>query len=73
MDSSVVDTRGLSCPQPVIKTMNEIKKGEKEEITVLVDTDTARENISRAVDAQGWKVLDVQPEDSGYKVKIGKK
>ncbi|RQD75432.1 MAG: preprotein translocase subunit TatB [Candidatus Syntrophonatronum acetioxidans] len=73
MDSSVVDTRGLSCPQPVIKTINEIKKGEKKEITVLVDSDTARENISRALDAQGWKVLDVQPEDSGYKIKIGKK
>lgn len=73
MDGSVIDTRGFSCPQPVIKTINEIKKGEREEITVLVDTDTARENISRAIDAQGWKVLDIQPEDSGYKIKIGKK
>ena len=24
--STVVDTRGLSCPQPVIMTLNEMKK-----------------------------------------------
>lgn len=70
--AKVVDARGLSCPQPVILTVNEIKKVGKGELTVLVDTDTAKENVSRATNAQGWQVLDVQPEDSGYRIKIGK-
>ncbi len=39
--SATVDARGLSCPQPVILTMNEIKKVKKGEIVILVDTDTS--------------------------------
>ncbi|OPL10260.1 MAG: preprotein translocase subunit TatB [Firmicutes bacterium ML8_F2] len=70
--ANVVDARGLSCPQPVIMTLNEIKKLGQGEITVLVDTDTAKENVSRATSAQGWSVLGIEPDDDGYKVKIGK-
>ncbi len=69
---NIVDARGFSCPQPVIMTVNEMKKLGQGEITVLVDTDTARENINRATNAQGWSVLDVQPDGGGYKIKIGK-
>jgi tRNA 2-thiouridine synthesizing protein A len=70
--ANVVDARGLSCPQPVIMTVNEIKKLGQGEITVLVDTDTAKENVSRATSAQGWSVLGIEPDEDGYKVKIGK-
>jgi TusA-related sulfurtransferase len=41
--SNIVDARGLSCPQPVIMTLDQIKKMEKGEIEVLVDTDTSKE------------------------------
>jgi tRNA 2-thiouridine synthesizing protein A len=70
--AEVVDARGLSCPQPVIITVNAIKKGDQNQLTVLVDTDTAKENVSRATNAQGWKVLDIQPEGEGYQIKIAK-
>ena len=70
--ATIVDARGLSCPQPVIMTVNEIKKEGQGEITVLVDTDTAKENVSRATNAQGWYVLEVEPDEGGYKIKIGK-
>ncbi len=70
--ANVVDARGLSCPQPVIMTVNEIKKIGQGEITVLVDTDTAKENVSRATNSQGWSVLEIEPDDGGYKIKIGK-
>ena len=69
---NVVDARGLSCPQPVILTVNEIKKAGQGEITILVDNDTAKENVSRATSAQGWLVLEVEPDEDGYKIKIGK-
>ncbi|HOJ42564.1 MAG TPA: sulfurtransferase TusA family protein [Syntrophorhabdaceae bacterium] len=70
--SSIVDARGLSCPQPVILTMNEIKKVQKGEIIVLVDTDTSKENVSRAAISQGWTIKEVVPEGIGYKITITK-
>ena len=51
--STIVDARGLSCPQPVLLTLNEIKKVNKGEIVILVDTDTSKENVSRAATTQG--------------------
>ena len=60
--SATVDARGLSCPQPVILTMNEIKKVKKGELSILVDTDTSRENVSRAATSQGWNLKGVESE-----------
>ncbi|MGI6427322.1 MAG: sulfurtransferase TusA family protein [Natronincolaceae bacterium] len=70
--NNIVDARGLSCPQPVIVTMNEMKKVNKGEITIMVDTDTSKENVSRAAKNQGWEVADVQSEDEGYRITIRK-
>jgi len=70
--SSIVDARGLSCPQPVILTMNEIKKVKKGEIVILVDTDTSKENVSRAAIAEGWTLKGVEPEGTGYRISIMK-
>jgi TusA-related sulfurtransferase len=71
--SDMVDARGLSCPQPVLMTMEKIKKVKKGEITVLVDTDTSKENVSRAATSQGWKVTGVKPDGTGYQIMIVKK
>ena len=40
-----VDARGLSCPEPVILTMNAMKKGGPEPIKVTVSNTVARDNI----------------------------
>ena len=40
-----VDARGCSCPQPVLMTKKALEKEEK--IKVLVDNNTAKENVSR--------------------------
>lgn len=69
---TVVDARGLSCPQPVLMTLAEIKKLGKGEIEVLVDTDTSKENVSRAAESQGWKVQDIRGEGDGYRIEIRK-
>jgi TusA-related sulfurtransferase len=68
----MVDARGLSCPQPVLMTLDEIKKMNKGEIEVLVDTDTSKENVSRAAESQGWQIKDIQEEGEGYKIFINK-
>ena len=70
--STIVDARGLSCPQPVLMTLDEIKRINKGKIEVLVDTDTSRENVSRAAESQGWHVKDIQDDGEGYKVIINK-
>ena len=50
-----VDARGLSCPEPVIRTKNALASGEKA-YTVMVDNVTARENVSRFALHQGYQV-----------------
>mgnify|MGYP000299544228 CR=1 FL=1 len=70
--STIVDARGLSCPQPVLMTLDEMKKQSQGEIEVLVDTDTSKENVSRAAESQGWQVKNIQEEREGYRILIGK-
>lgn len=68
----IVDASGLSCPQPVLMTLNKIKGLDKGEIEVLVDTDTSKENVSRAAQSQGWEVAEVTEAGTGYRVLIKK-
>ncbi len=67
-----VDARGLSCPQPVLMTLDAIKSGSDTEIIVLVDTDTSKENVTRAANSKGWSVTDIQPDGEGYKLTLKK-
>jgi len=53
-------------------TMEEMKKVDKGEIVVLVDTDTSKENVSRSAESQGWQVKDIRAEGSGYKIIIAR-
>ncbi|MBW2568947.1 MAG: sulfurtransferase TusA family protein [Deltaproteobacteria bacterium] len=70
--SIIVDAGGLSCPQPVMMTLNKIKEIKQGEILIKVDTDTSKENVSRAAQSQGWKVADVQKNEGGYQLTIKK-
>ena len=70
--SKVVDARGLSCPQPVLLALNEMKKTEKGEIVILVDTDTSKENVSRAASSKGWNLKNVEPDGTGYRITVSK-
>jgi len=68
----IVDAGGLSCPQPVLMTLNKIKEIQKGEIIVKVDTDTSKENVSRAAQSQGWDVANIQKDEAGYRLTIKK-
>lgn len=70
--STKVDARGLSCPQPVLMTIDEIKSGKTSEIEIIVDTETSKENVSRAATSQDWKVTDVSEEGNEYTISIKK-
>ena len=70
--TTTVDARGFSCPQPVLMTLDEIKKANQGEILILVDTDTSKENVSRAATSQGWQMKEVLEEGGGYRITISK-
>jgi TusA-related sulfurtransferase len=70
--AATVDAKGLSCPQPVIMTLDEIKNGSEKEIIILVDTDTSKENVTRAAESQGCKVNGIFPEGEGYRITLTK-
>ncbi|MDL1984749.1 MAG: sulfurtransferase TusA family protein [Deltaproteobacteria bacterium] len=70
--SIIVDAKGLSCPQPVLMTLDKLKEIQKGEIIVKVDTDTSKENVSRAAQSQGWDVADIQEKEGGYQLTLKK-
>ena len=70
--SIILDAGGLSCPQPVLMTLNKIKEIQKGEIIIKVDTDTSKENVSRAAQSQGWDVADIQEDETGYRLTLKK-
>lgn len=70
--SEIVDARGLSCPQPVIETLDAIKRLGSGSIEVLVDTETSKENVSRAATAQGWQVQEVAKDGDGFRLALAK-
>ena len=49
-----IDVRGLACPEPVVRTMNALRKS-PEGVSVLGDTVASRENITRFATAKGYK------------------
>lgn len=70
--SIIIDASGLSCPQPVLMTLNKIKEIQKGEISVIVDTDTSKENVSRAAKSQGWEVANIESQGTGYRLELKK-
>ena len=68
----LVDARGLSCPQPVLMTMEKLRTLDQGELVVLVDTDISRQNVSRAAASLGWQVTDVKSEGSAYRLTLEK-
>lgn len=70
MAKKEVDARGLSCPEPVILTMNAVK-GNTDEIEVKVDTNIAKENVTRFLKGKKFKV-EIEENKGEFSIK-GKK
>ena len=51
----IVDARGLSCPEPVILTKDALASSPAE-CEILVDNVTAKENVTRYAEHQGYRV-----------------
>jgi len=70
-DISIIDARGLSCPQPALMTREAIKKLGKGSLKVLVDTDTAVENITRVAKNNGWRIKSTT-QPGGFQLELEK-
>ncbi|RDV84634.1 sulfurtransferase TusA family protein [Ammonifex thiophilus] len=69
---SLVDARGLLCPEPVLMVKREMERlGGKGRIKVLVDSGASKENISRLARSRGWAVT-VQGEGPEYTLLLEK-
>ncbi len=51
-----IDVRGFSCPIPVVKTKKAMQDNLGEVLTVLVETEVSKENVSRLADSRGYSV-----------------
>ena len=62
--STTIDARGLACPHPVVLTKKALE--EADEVTTIVDNETAKENVSRLATSQGYQVSIEEKEGGIY-------
>lgn len=65
-----IDCRGLSCPEPVVRTKRAI--GGQNELAVIVDNVAARENVTRLGNALGYDVV-VKADGGEYTLTLKKR
>lgn len=70
--SDIIDARGLSCPQPVLLAMDQMKKGGNKTFFILLDSETSKENVTRAAVSQGWSVNEISNQDEEIKLEFSK-
>jgi len=56
MSDISLDCQGLPCPQPVLKAKEALENQAPDRLTVTVDNEAAKENVSRFLTVQGYKV-----------------
>lgn len=66
-----IDCRGLSCPQPVVKTKKALEESSETLINVIVNSSNAVENVRRFALSQGCAV-EVKKKDSSYILEISR-
>jgi TusA-related sulfurtransferase len=71
-DIKTLDARGLSCPQPPMLTQEALQKMGKGTLEVLVDSSTARENVSRLARNSGWNFTVEDQPDGSYRIILKK-
>jgi selenium metabolism protein YedF len=62
--SMIIDARGLACPQPVVLTKKALEKAD--DLTVIVDNATAKQNVSRLAESHGLGITVEEKGDGIY-------
>lgn len=66
----IIDAKGLACPQPVVLTRKALL--ENDSVTVLVDNETAKENIKRLAENSGCTLSIKQETDGTFFIYLAK-
>lgn len=69
MQENIIDARGLSCPEPVVRTKKAFATNST--FTVLVDNETAKENVIRFCNKMNAKT-DISNAEDGWKINVSK-
>jgi selenium metabolism protein YedF len=70
-EMSVIDCRGLACPQPVLETKKVLEDPKTEEVLVLLDNPSSKENVRRFAESQGHRVS-ISEEKGVFQLRIKK-
>lgn len=65
-----IDTCGMSCPQPVLMTKKALDV-EKNGVDVIVDNNTAKENVQRFMQNVGYSV-EIEEKEGTFVLKARK-
>lgn len=66
-----VDTRGMSCPQPILMTKNALQNNPNE-IIILIDNKAAETNVSRFLKKNGYNIEEIVNNDDEHFIKARK-
>lgn len=71
--TTMIDTCGLSCPQPVLLVLESITKDAPDTLNVTGDNDASRENVTRAAQNRGYTVsVEAPPRPDVWSVRLHK-
>ena len=66
-----IDTRGETCPVPLVECRKALKKAAPgDEVTVLGAHPASKKEIPMACKALGLEIIDVEEKDNEWKIKI---
>lgn len=71
-ETKTLDVRGLSCPEPAMRTRDALLALGSGTLIVLSDSFTSRTNIERTGNKAGWKADVTQDDDESYHIVLTK-
>lgn len=68
MEEVKLDCQGLACPQPVLQCRNTINQKIPYRLVVIVDNEAAKQNVSRFLESQDYKVQNIQKQNGVFEL-----
>ncbi len=65
--AKTLDARGLACPAPVLMAKDAVDRDHLDRVEVMVDSDAAKENVSRFLGSRHFSV-NASQEGKDYKI-----
>ncbi len=68
--TTVLDCKGMACPQPVIETKNALEKESADTIVVIVDNEASQKNVERFAGSRECQVTTEKLADGCFQIRI---